>query len=82
MPSTATQAASPASKISHMDGSIKITPLIEAAYSVHFESEELVTTCVDCLNDKLRVTPLIISSVVNSASKRPMMTFNRARPLR
>ncbi len=30
----------------------------QAAYSVHFESEELVTKCVDCLNDKLRVTPL------------------------
>lgn len=30
----------------------------QAAYSVHFDSAELVRKCVDCLNDKLRVTPL------------------------
>lgn len=30
----------------------------QAAYSVHFESEELVGKCVAYLNDKLRVTPL------------------------
>ncbi|MGF1452493.1 MAG: type III restriction-modification system endonuclease [Opitutales bacterium] len=30
----------------------------QAAYTVHFETEELVQKCIDCLNGELRVAPL------------------------